>query len=197
VAALLVVLVVLADIGTGGNQLVDAAVLTGIVVGRAAGTEPGWRVPVGLYRTALTAAVTWVLVTGLAVTLVPAARDALGTVRDPSRYRAQPLAGVADSATTLLSEDPYVPVSLDQDPVVLDPFMLPRIARRDPAAVSALVRRIDAREFDLVVLVEPLDDAAWWADYHFGTPVIAAVRRSYVLTQRVQGYDVYRPRPAA
>jgi hypothetical protein len=197
VAALLVLLVVLADIGTGGNQLVDAAVLTGIVVGRAAGTEPGWSIPVGLYRTALTAAVTWVLVTGLAVTLVPAVRDALGTVRDPSRYRAQPLAGVADRTTTLLSEDPYVPVSLDQDPVVLDPFMLPRIARRDPAAVQDLIRRIDARDFDLVVLVEPLDDAAWWADYHFGTPVIAAIRRSYVLAQRVQGYDVYRPRPAA
>jgi len=196
VAALLVLLVVLADIGTGGNQLVDAAVLTGIVVGRAAGTEPGWTVPARLYRTALTAAVAWVLATGLAVTLVPAVRDALGTLGDSSRYRAQPLAGVADSRTTLLSEDPYVPVSLDQDPVVLDPFMLPRIGRRDPAAVPDLVRRIDARDFDLVVLVEPLDDAAWWADYHFGTPVIAAVRRSYVLTQRVQGYDVYRPRPA-
>jgi hypothetical protein len=196
-AALLVLLVVLGDIGTGGNQLVDAAVLTGIVVGRAAGTEPGWRIPLPTYRTALTAAVTWVVVTGLAVTVVPAVRDALGTVRDPSRYRTQPLAGLADSRTTLLSEDPYVPVSLGQDPVVLDPFMLPRIAHRDPAATQTLVRRIDAREFDLVVLVEPLDDAAWWADYHFGTPVIAAVRRSYVLTQRVQGYDVYRPRPAA
>ncbi len=151
--------------------------------------------PVRLYRTALTAAVSWVLVTGLAVTVAPAVRDAAGTVRDPSRYSAQPLAGVADSTTTLLSEDPYVPVSLGQDPVVLDPFMLPRIARRDPAAVQDLVRRIDARDFDLVVLVQPLDDAAWWADYHFGPAVIAAIRRSYVPSGRVQGYDVYRPRP--
>jgi hypothetical protein len=196
IAALLVLLVVLADIGTGGNQLVDASVLTAIVLGRAAGTQPGWSVPARLFRPALTAAVSWVLVTGLAVTLVPAARDAAGTVRDPSRYQAQPLAGIADTSSTVLSEDPYVPVSLGQDPVVLDPFMLLRIARHDPAAGQALVRRIDARDFDLVVLVEPLDNAAWWADYHFGTPVIAAVRRSYVLAQRVQGYDVYRPRPA-
>ena len=196
VAAVLILLVVLSDIGTGGNQLVDATVLTGIVLGRAAGTQPGWSVPARVYRTALTGAVTWVLVTGLAVTLAPGVRDAVGTLRDTTRYQAQPLAGVADRTTTVLSEDPYVPVSLGQDPVVLDPFMLLRIARRDPAAGEALVRRIDAREFDLVVLVQPLDDAAWWADYHFGTPVIAAVRRSYVLDRRVQGYDVYRPRPA-
>jgi hypothetical protein len=194
-AALVILLVVLGDIGTGGNQLLDIAVLTGVVVGRAAGGGLPWKLPPLGYRTALTAAVVWALVTGLAVTLGPAMRDAAGTVGDPSRYRPQPLAGIADSSTRLLSEDPYVPVSLGQDPVVLDPFMLPRIARRDPGAVRTLVDRIDAHEFDLIVLVEPLTDTAWWADYHFGSQVASAIGRSYVLSQRVQGYDVYRPRP--
>jgi hypothetical protein len=194
-AALAILLVVLTDIGTGGNQLIDVVVLTAVVVGRAAGAGPPWNLPVRGYRTALTGAVVWVLVTGLAVTLGPAVRDAAGTVGNPSRYQAKPLAGIADGSTTLLSEDPYVPVSLGQDPVVLDPFMLPRIDRRDPGAVRALVDRIDARDFDLVVLVQPLDDAAWWADYHFGSQVVAAIRRSYVFSQRAQGYDVYRPRP--
>jgi hypothetical protein len=194
-AALAILLVVLTDIGTGGNQLLDIVVLTAVVVGRAAGGGLPWSLPVPGYRTALTGAVVWVLVTGLAVTLGPAVRDAAGTLGDPSRYRTQPLAGIADDSTTILSEDPYVPVSLGQDPVVLDPFMLPRIARRDPGAVRALVDRIDARGFDLVVLEQPLDDTAWWADYHFGSQVAAAIRRSYVFSQRAQGYDVYRPRP--
>ena len=54
--------------------------------------------------------------------------------------------GVADETTRLLSEDPYVPVSLDQDPVVLDPFMLLRIGRDHPAAVRALVDQVEVAE---------------------------------------------------
>jgi hypothetical protein len=86
-------------------------------------------------------------------------------------------------------------VSLDQDPVVLDPFMLLRIGEEQPAAVRALVERIDEQDFELIVLVEQLENSAWWADYHFGTDVIAAVERSYTFSERVQGYDIYRPRP--
>jgi hypothetical protein len=128
------------------------------------------------------------------VTVAPAVQDAVGTVRDSSRYHVKPLAGIADERTVLLAEDPYVPVSLEQDPVVLDPFMLPRIATADPAVVSALVTRIDTQDFDLIVLVERPSNSNWWADYHFGPEVIAAVQRSYALSERVQGYDIYRPR---
>jgi hypothetical protein len=195
VAAFLVLLVVLTDIGTGGNQLLDIVVLSGIVVGVAAGQAPPELRPVRLWRTALSIVIVWILVSGMAITVAPAVRDAVSTLRDPSRYHAEPLAGVADETTNLLSEDPYVPVSLDQDPVVLDPFMLPRIGMDHPAAVRALVERIDDQDFELIVLVQPLDDSAWWAEYHFGTRVIAAVERSYTLSERVQGYDIYRPRP--
>jgi hypothetical protein len=192
VAALGVTVVVLADIGTGPNQLIDLAVLSAIVVAQAigAGGHAAWS------RTAMEAAVVWLVLTGLAVTVAPAARDAAVTLHGDGRYRSDPLAGVADARTKVLSEDPYVPVSLGQDPVVLDPFMLPRIGAHDPGAVRRLVDRIDAQDFELVVLVESLDNEEWWADYHFGTDVIAAVDRAYVRTERVQGYDVYRPRPA-
>ena len=195
VAALLVLLVVLSDIGTGGNQLLDIVVLSGIVVGAAAGHVPPEIRSVRLWRSALSVMIVWILVSGMAVTVAPAVREAVSTLRDPSRYHAEPLAGVADETTSVLSEDPYVPVSLNQNPVVLDPFMLVRIGRDDPAAIRALVERIDDQEFELVVLVEPLDNSTWWADYHFGTSVIAAIERSYTLSERVQGYDIYRPRP--
>ena len=195
VAALLVLLVVLSDIGTGGNQLLDIVVLSAIVVGRAAGHAPPEIRSITRWRVALSAVIVWILVSGLAVTVAPAVRDAVATMRDPSRFAVEPLAGVADETTELLSEDPYVPVSLGQDPVVLDPFMLPRIGRDNPEAVRELVDRIDDKDFELIVLLEPLDDSAWWADYHFGSQVIAAVERSYELSERVQGYDIYRPRP--
>jgi hypothetical protein len=193
VAALLVTLVVLSDIGTGGNQLLDTTVVSAIVVGCAAGrvSEIG---SIALWRRALGGTLVWLTITGMAVTVAPAVQDAVSTMRDSSRYHVKPLAGVADERTVLLSEDPYVPVSLEQDPVVLDPFMLPRIAKADPAAVSALVTRIDTQDFDLVVLVERPSNSDWWADYHFGPEVIAAVQRSYALSERVQGYDIYRPR---
>lgn len=194
-AALMVLLVVLTDIGTGGNQLLDIAVLSGIVAGRAAGHAPPEINSVRLLRTALSIVIVWLLVTGMAVTVAPSVRDAVNTLSDPSRYHAEPLAGVADETTSLLSEDPYVPVSLDQDPVVLDPFMLLRIGEEQPAAVRALVERIDDQDFELIVLVEQLENSDWWADYHFGTDVIAAVEHSYTLSRRVQGYDIYRPRP--
>ena len=195
VAALVILLVVLSDIGTGGNQLLDIVVLSGIVVGCAAGHAPPEIRSIKLWRTTLSAVVAWILVSALAVTVAPAVRDAVDTLRDPSRFHPQPLAGIAGETTNPLSEDPYVPVSLGQDPVVLDPFMLPRIGRDDPDAVRALVERIDNRDFELVVLVEPLGNSDWWADYHFGTRVMAAVERSYTLTERRQGYDIYRPRP--
>ena len=195
VAALVILMVVLSDIGTGGNQLLDLVVLSGIVVAAEQDTlRPEIR-SIKLWRATLSGVVVWILVSTLAVTVAPAVRDAVDTLRDPSRFRAQPLAGIASETTSLLSEDPYVPVSLDQDPVVLDPFMLPRIGRHDPAAVRALVERIDDQDFELIVLVEPLGNSDWWADYHFGTRVMAAVERSYTLSERIQGYDIYRPRP--
>jgi hypothetical protein len=97
----------------------------------------------------------------------------------------------------VLSEDPYVPVALGQTPTVLDPFMLLRVGREDPAALQQLVRRINEREFRFVVLVEPLEPTGreWWRQLHFGPEVVDALASSYVATGRDQGYWIYEPRP--
>jgi hypothetical protein len=189
--------VVLADVGTGWNQLVDLVVLTALVVGELARrAQPGS--PAGVAVTvALAVVLLWVNATGLVVTVGPDAREAVAMLRGTRLYSSQPLAGEATAATRVLSEDPYVPVSLGQRPVVLDPFMLLRLERRDPAAVGRLVERIRAREFDLVVLVVPLDppDQAWWRDMHFGTRVTQALADAYTYSGRAQGYYLYRPAP--
>jgi hypothetical protein len=194
---LVVLVVVLTDVGTGWNQLVDPVVLTVLVVGELAGrarSDPLAAVPV---RAALSVLLLWVTVSSLVVIVGPDAREAVGMLQGTERYDRRPLAGQATAATRLLSEDPYVPVSLGQRPVVLDPFMLVRLERRDPAAVQRLVERIRAREFELVVLVVPLEppDQEWWREMHFGVRVTETLAGAYTYGGRAQGYYLYRPRP--
>jgi hypothetical protein len=194
-----VLLVVLSDVGTGWNQLVDLVVLVVLVVGQLIGRS--WPAPAARAVPAVAALLLlWVNLGALAVTVLPDLQPALATLRGTAGdgYSRDPLAGRATRATRLLSEDPYVPVSLGQRPVVLDPFMLLRVGRRDPAAERRLVDRIRAREFELVVLVEPLEpvDRPWWRDVHFGTDVAQAIADAYVPDGTVQGYHLYRPAPS-
>ena len=188
---------VLADVGTGWNQLVDLVVLTALVVGQLAGRS--WPRPLAVAAPALVAMLLlWVNIGGLAVTVVPDVQPALAALRGGQQDSPTPLADRATATTPLLSEDPYVPVSLGQRPVVLDPFMLLRIGRRDPAAVQRLVDRIRAREFALVVLVVPLEpvDQQWWNEVHFGRGVAEALAGSYESVGSVDGYFLYRPAAA-
>jgi hypothetical protein len=197
ICCLVVLVVVLSDIGTGWNQLVDLVVLTGLVVGELAGRSWPDPWPRGVVTVALTGLLLWINLTGLVVVLIPDARQALGQLRGGHPPAARPLAGRATASTPVLSEDPYVPLALGQTPTVLDPFMLLRIGQEDPAAVQQLVRRINERAFRFVVLVEPLDpiDREWWRQLHFGPEVVEALASSYRYTGRDQGYYVYEPAP--
>jgi hypothetical protein len=75
--------------------------------------------------------------------------------------------------------------------------MLLRIGRRDPAATRRLADRIRAQEFELIVLVVPLQpvDQPWWKDVHLGADIAEAVADAYVPDGTVQGYYLYRPAP--
>ena len=128
----------------------------------------------------------------------------------PLGYAVHPLADRVDATDAILSEDPYVPLSLGRRPVVLDPFMLLRLDQIDPGAVDVLIARIERRDFDFVVTIEPLDGSdtsdltaavgdvptegdSWWNHYHFGLRVVGAIRRNYLFEGVVDGYYVYRP----
>jgi hypothetical protein len=200
--AAVVLVLVLSDIGTGWNQLLDVIVLAAIVVGELAGravatsgsADQGSRPAVGAI---LALTVLWLDASGAATVLLPAIRE---TISAPETYRRDPLEGYASSGTSILSEDPYVPVSLGQVPVVLDPFMLLRIGQEHPGALDPLIQRIEDREFDLVALVVPLRpvEQRWWSEYHFGVDVMRALAASYVPRGKVQGYYLYTPSgPAA
>jgi hypothetical protein len=191
----LTTLAVLSDIGTGYNQIVDLTALLVLVVGAFAATvlrEDSERDP--LQATVLIPLmVAWALGTGLALTVLPDVKDAFAETGSDGSSR--PLLGTVQPDETLLSEDPGIPVGLERRPVILDPFMLPRLAPSRPAAIEDLIDRIDAREWDVISLIERAEgNDVWWRDYHLGPGVIDAIRRNYELDREVDGFFVYRPK---
>jgi hypothetical protein len=192
---LVVLMVMLADRGVGWNQLIDLVVLAALVVGEGLGraSENPRLKPLAVGLLAVT--ILWVNITGLAFLFGPDIQKS----RDPAfreAVSAHPLAGLVTADTRVLAEDPYVAVSLDQAPVVLDPFMLITIGQRDPSAVQDLIRRIDDHEFDLVVLRVRVDDpsmASWFEQEAFGSNVADALRANYVYDTWKAGYYLYKP----
>jgi len=199
-------LILFADIGADANHLFDLEVLGVLAIGRAASygasneseKEMGSHAARAWLLTVPQALVgllfVWVTATQVIV-LAPDVHTALASLRGGSVSDNRPLEGWIDPEDSILSEDPYIPVALDQTPVVADPFMLPRIGERDPEAVLALVRRIEAKEFDFVVLSFPLERDWWWERFHFGSDVMEAVRRTYEFSARTEGYYLYEPSP--
>ncbi|MDP9022192.1 MAG: hypothetical protein M3N57_05710 [Actinomycetota bacterium] len=188
-SALVVVIVVLTDRGTGPNQLVDLVTLGAVVLGGLVGRR--WR-PRQLnepVKAVLGVALTWVVLSGFAVAHVPELQRLGGWATT------RPLDGLPAVSGPILSEDPYVPVAHGQRPIVLDPFMLRRIYQRDPALVRPLVQRIERGDFQYVVLVEPLEplDREWWNDMHLGPELVRAIASAYQPLGRHQGYHVYVP----
>jgi len=190
---------VLTDVGTGFNQLIDIVVLSSIVIGEFAGHVRNGHAGIdgataGVLQTGIALSLLWVTVSGLAVTFGP---DVETTLQGEVSFDAEPLAALETVPRSVLSDDAYVPISLEQVPIVLDAFMLPRLADEHPEAIPDLVERIHAREFDLIVLVEPLEpvDRPWWTEQHFGIEVARALSDTYTYVGRMQGYHLYEPSP--
>jgi hypothetical protein len=195
--ALAVVLVVLTDVGTGFNQLIDIVVLIAIVIGEFVGRLRDEHTAIErgtarILQIGIALALLWVTLSGLAVTFGP---DVETTLQGEVSFDPEPLAALDTAPRSLLSDDPYVPVSFGEVPVVLDAFMLPRLADEHPNAIPDFVERIDDREFDLIVLVEPLEpvERPWWTEQHFGIDVARAMSRAYTYVGRMQGYHLYEP----
>jgi hypothetical protein len=185
-------LAVLSDLGTGYNQMVDVVALLVLVVGAFAARLLRAEHTDTVSSTLIPLTIVWGLATGLALTVLV---DVKEVIADPtSSGPARPLEGTVGPGETLLSEDPGIPVGLERTPIILDPFMLPRLAASRPETIDVLVASIEAKEWDLVVLIERAEgNDVWWQDYHLGPRVIEAIRRSYVFDRVVDGFFVYRP----
>jgi hypothetical protein len=112
------------------------------------------------------------------------------------RLDPRPLDGLVRSDDLVLAEDASIVIALGHVPVVLDPFMLPRIGDLHPEWLRPLVDRLERREFDRVVVNYRLDSASEhrYTKIHFGASVTDAIRRNYVLLAIRAGFAVYAPR---
>ncbi len=194
--ASLVLLVVLTDTGANANHLIDVLVLLAIAAGDLWPRRLRGRGQVSKGGSAVALVLCLGMAAAYATTLAPQLPYAFATAIHGApdlRYDLQPLQGFVGRGDGILSEDPTIPILLGQRPVVLDAFMFLRLGERHPEWVADLVRRIDAREFDEVVLLARIGDEpeGWYADTHFGEAVVAAIDRSYRLEAAEFGYYVY------
>lgn len=196
-------LLLYADVGIAENHLIDLLALSAVLCAELwTSVEPTSRERRELGRglapaqAVMGAMITWAVLTGWTRhTLAPvkdAVREALSGERD-GRLRSDLLHAALRGEASILSEDPYWPVSLGQRPTVLDPFMLMRFGESRPEWVQGLEARIRAREFDVIVLLREADpDDSWYRASAFGPGPIGAIRDSYEQAERIDGYFIYR-----
>ena len=190
--------VVLSDPGTGHNHLLDLVVITPLLVGtlwrRLQSSE--WNGGQAL-SSLLAVMVFWIVVSTFLLDMRPAVIEAARSRvqrNDPAISRVRE---ILPPGGVVLSEDPAVPVMLGELPVVLDPWTLLRIGRRGSSVIEHLAMRIEAHEFDAIVLLQAPEDteATYWYEYqHFGPVVVDAIQRNYDRTEDAAGLKVYLPR---
>jgi hypothetical protein len=200
IVAVAILLRVLADVGASDNHLIDSEALTAIVTAEAVALSGTRRTVLAWPLAAL--AILWGTLTSYYLYIRPptavAAKTLLG--RD-TRYTGGPvLKRVISASDRILSEDPYVAVSNGQDPVVLDPFMLVRIARDHPDWQAEFIGQIRRHRFSKIVLYYRLDPRdEWWKLDSLGAPIATSIARNYRLAQTPadlpdDDYYVYVPR---
>jgi hypothetical protein len=196
VAALLVTFAVLLDPGAYVNHLLDMQVLSLLVIGDlwrqvtpVPPSRPSWAsftIVVGLVAAT---SVTYVqnVSAGSDLRVLIEGTDAADRVP-----RLEETIGNSDR---VLSEDPFIPVSRDLHPVILDPFMLISLFDRHPEWERDLIGRITRAEFDKIVLLYVPEEAPeWYRRVHLGSEVVHAIERRYRPAEQVDDYWVYVPR---
>jgi len=197
-AAVVLTVAILTDEGAQWNHLVDVTVLLAIVAGELDVSLSSKEVGSRLVHSVLLAALSIGMATGYLIHIGPhlggSVRGIQLGVADP-RFPTPPLNGYVTDDDVILSEDASISVARRQQPVVLDPFMLLRILDDEREWQRSLVRRVNAHEFDKVLLIRPLvPKGTWYSNVHFGRPVALAIERNYRLDAQVNGYWIYVPR---
>ena len=172
------------DEGADYNHLIDPAALTVIAIGGLWGASR----PRLAEFTWLRAAIAVALVAAVANAFHPvlyaeteaALKQLTGRIPDPYP-RNTPLSSAIASADRLLSEDPYIPITLGKRPVVEDQFMYLRLMRTHPDWAHALAAQVRGRRFDKIVLEAPILYGLRVG--HFGPEVNQAIRSNYTLVK--------------
>jgi hypothetical protein len=188
-AAAAILLAVMTRAGASSNHFLDVAMLGTLGAGSLAARPDHKRVQVLV-----------LIMVGLLVPLAAGLAFSAVESRSVLDADARFLERYLDPADRILAEDPSIPIALGQVPVVLDPFTLSTVGARHPELLRPLIERLEAGRFDAVVLRFPVrsrppttEDAEWY-EMQFGSEVIGAIERNYVLLAGRKGYYIYAPR---
>src|SRR5262249_36526967 len=129
-----IVLVILSDDGTANNHLIDLIVLPSLTLAALWPALAGRPRPAPLLRGLLALVLLWGLASAWTNVMGHKARDTFVAWREggDERYTARPLAELVSDEDSLLSEDPFVPVSRRLAPVIIDPCSLAVTAKSQP-----------------------------------------------------------------
>ena len=196
-ASLLVLLVVLADRGAGENHLLDFIVLIALCAGDLWRWAANGRRTLGFAQAAMAILLIWSITSGLIIhvrrDLAEAAMTAF-EARGVTRYDLDPFHGTVNDEMNVLSEDASVEIARGKLPVVLDPWMLPIMARNHPDWIEALAGRIERGEFDRIILLRRLySESTWYRDHHFGLRIAEAIEANYTFLEQHGEYFLYAP----
>ncbi len=189
-------LVMLSDPGVHDNHLIDLSVTGGLAIGSLLARQQSSRsalTDVGI-RTVLIAAVSVAFLEDVRIHL----RDAIRGERPPQI--ATLIREHIPAGSSVLTEDPLIELQMGVKPVVRDAYMFLRLAQKRPDLTRPLVERVEAREFDRILL---LVDAAeglsngWYSHMQFGPELIGAVVETYEPVAVAAGFHVYVPREVA
>lgn len=199
VADLAILCVVMSSRGTDHNHLLDLCLLTVLVVGELAGTAARER----LVALVAGAAVVWGVATSYQRAMGPETTGALrllvqGESETNRRFDPNPLEGLVLPTDRILSEDPSIPLLLDQRPILLDSFIARYGFREHPEDARALAARVAAKEFDKIITVAGLEPGSeLFANQFLGPIVNQAVAANYKLVHAELDLYVYVPTSAA
>jgi hypothetical protein len=191
-AAGVVAWVVFADPGVYSNHFIDLMALTALAVG-GLWVRLGRLNPASWGRGLLAALVVWAAAGGYDVKV---SEEVKAWWRGTADHGLDIYARLARPDDLILSEDPTVPVRLGQTPVVMDAFMWRRIDELHPELTRPLYARVEAEEFDRIILLYPAEAGilqGWYRRAHFSEPFIRAILAHYRLAMSEQGFHVFVP----
>ena len=197
VGVLGVTIATLQDFGMGDNQLLDLVALSVIVTGRL------WVTAINggqLLRATIAVIIGWVGTTGFLLDLRPLLRDSIAIAIGRAELPTFAASVAALPSGPVLSEHPAVPLARGELPIVIDAWMVGRIAERNPHAVRPLIDRIRKQDFTSVLLLYRLDvhnpeAEGWYQGQHFGKAVIDEIQKAYRFRETTRdGLHLHVPR---
>ncbi len=198
-ASVIILVVVMTDRGTDVNQLIEPLLLGAIILGalwRADGADISS--PFGLV---LAMAILWGGGNAFALHLRARTQEVVVPLARGGRYtqpKVDTLLATIHTGTRVLAEDASISIARGDVPVVIDAWAVPKIETGHPEWVAHFAGRVDAAEFDYVILLfrfEVVDPAfeGWYAA-QFGKTVMSAIKRRYNWVGEMDGFHVYAPR---